>query len=365
MKTRKLAYSSIVTVFLGYMLVAGQSVFIPLFFAIFFMLMLSPLCGFLERKGMGGAWSIVTVLLGVNVFLAGLAALLGNGLINVTSNASDIEGKIQSAISQIFKLTNQYFGISKNEGVNWLSENIGSAIGTPVGMIGTGLSSSTGVLANMLLMLVFTFLLLLYRKPFKSFLMLQFPKERKKEGREALQSIQEVVQEYLYGTLTVMLILGVLNSVGLWFIGLEYAFFWGFMAAVLAIIPYVGTALGGMLPFLYSLATTTNMWEPLAILGLYFVVQQLEGNFITPKIVGDSVDINPFFAILALLVGNMIWGVAGIILFLPLFAILRIVFSHIEPLKPLAVVMGSDVYESTQELKSMDDRDHRMSQLFS
>lgn len=364
MKIRKLAYSAIVIVVLGYILIVAQSIFIPLLFSLFFTLMLSPVCRFLEKKGVGDTWSIVFTLLGINVLILGVITLLGSGLVNVASNASDINSKLQSATNNLFSLGNKYFGISKNEGIVWLSENVGSAIGTPISMIGSGLSSSTTLLANSLLTLIFTFLLLLYRKPFKSFLLLQFSKGYKEEGNEAIHSIQNVVQEYLYGTLTVMLILGVFNSIGLWLIGLEYAFFWGFMAAVLAIIPYVGTALGGMLPFLYSLATTTNTWEPFAILALYFSVQQLEGNFITPKIVGDSVDINPFFAIIALLVGNMIWGVAGIVLFLPLFAILRIIFLHVEALKPLAIIMGSEVYESTKKLKALDGEEHRISHLF-
>ena len=111
-----------------------------------------------------------------------------------------------------------------------------------------------------------------------------------------------------------MLILGVLNSFGLWLIGIDYPVFWGFLGAFLAIIPYIGTAIGGLLPFLYALATTSTLWQPMAVIGWFVLVQQIEGNLITPKVLGSSVKVNPFAAIFALFFGGYLWGIPGLIL---------------------------------------------------
>ncbi len=164
-------------------------------------------------------------------------------------------------------------------------------------------------------------------------------------------------ERYLYGMLSVMLILGTLNSIGLYVIGIKYALFWGFLGGVLAIVPYVGTLLGGLLPFAYALATTDNYWQPLSVVIFYFFIQQFEGNIITPKIVGSSVKINPLAAIFALILGAYLWGVAGAVLAIPLLAIVRIVFSHIDILKPYALLLSSDLHGKAHLFEGKFDDD--------
>jgi len=166
--------------------------------------------------------------------------------------------------------------------------------------------------------------------------------------------------------LLVILILGVLNSLGLWLIGIRYAAFWGFLAACLAIIPYIGTTLGGFLPFIYALATTGTLWQPAAVVLLYSSVQTLEGNFITPNVVGNSVSINPLAAIIFLFIGGMIWGISGLILALPFVAVLKVVMEHITPLRPVSELLSSDLYsDSDKFLEEYDEEQYRISNYFS
>lgn len=80
-------------------------------------------------------------------------------------------------------------------------------------------------------------------------------------------------------------------------------------------------------------------------MAYYLFIQQLEGNFITPKIVGDKVDINPLFAILALLFFGSFWGIAGVILALPLISIVKIILEHFDETKALSILMSSDITE--------------------
>ncbi len=364
MKIQKVAYLLITLVILIYILIIGRSILIPLTFGIFFTLMIAPVCNFLEEKGWNNTAAIITVFFTIIVILTGVSMLFGSQLITLSSDVSNITDKIESAADAILKWTQNTIGISKTEGEQIVNDQMDTIISSPFGYIQQGIASSTTVLANSFLVVIITFLLLLYRKPFRQFIIIQFSKKSREEGEAITSSIQEVVQEYLYGMLLVILILGVLNSLGLWIIGIEYALFWGFLAAMLAIIPYIGTALGGVLPFLYAIATTDTLWQPIAVVVLYGIVQQLEGNFITPKIVGSSVDLNPLFAILALILGGMIWGVAGLILFIPIFAIIKIFFSHIEPLMPVSEIMGSNVYDATAKLKKYDKEKYRMSRIF-
>src|SRR5690606_17310314 len=111
--------------------------------------------------------------------------------------------------------------------------------------------------------------------------------------------------------------LGTINSLGLYIIGIEHAMLFGFFAAFLNIIPYIGTTIGGSLPVLYALLNYDELWRPIAVLIFYQLVQTVEGNFITPKIVGSKVSINPFIAIVVLIIGGFYWGIAGMVLSIP------------------------------------------------
>lgn len=152
--------------------------------------------------------------------------------------------------------------------------------------------------------------------------------------------IQSVVQNYIVGLATVIAIIGILNSIGLFALGIKYALFFGLFGALLNVVPYVGVLLGGLLPTVYALITKDSVWYPIGVIGIYWIVQILEANFITPNIVGSKVSLNPFAAIVAILVGEQVWGIAGMILAIPLLAICKVIFDIIEPLKPIGFVLG-------------------------
>jgi predicted PurR-regulated permease PerM len=205
--------------------------------------------------------------------------------------------------------------------------------------------------------MLLVFFLLWYKGNFNNFLLHQATKNQRPELKNILQKIQVTLQKYLYGLLFVILILAVLNSVGLLIIGIDYAIFWGILAAFLAVIPYIGTTLGGTLPFLYALATADNWWQPLAVAGMYVVIQTLEGNIITPNIVGNSVSINPLIALLAILLGGFVWGISGIILAIPAIAIVKIILEHNNKTKTIAFLMSNKVHTKNENFWEEIDED--------
>jgi predicted PurR-regulated permease PerM len=116
---------------------------------------------------------------------------------------------------------------------------------------------------------------------------------------------------------------------------------------------------------MYSIATATVWWQPLAVVALYFSVQQIEGNLITPYVVGSNVKINPLIAIISLLIGGVIWGVAGIVLAIPMAAIFKLIFDHVDSLKPVGALMSNDLHKKDDQfLQDWDDDKYRISGLF-
>ncbi len=163
----------------------------------------------------------------------------------------------------------------------------------------------------------------------------------------------------------VIVILGLLIGSGLWFIGVPYPYFWGFLAGFLEIIPYVGTTVGVILPITYILMVSDTLWQPVAVLVWYIMVQQLEGNVISPNVMGSSIKVNPLFIIMGLFLGGVMWGVSGMILALPILAISKEVFRSFEVLAPLSYLMEDGLSrKSNVFLEEFDKNENRLLGLF-
>lgn len=354
---QKLAYLLIVVCLTTYILIIGKNILVPFVFAGIFAFMLKPICEkfeyYISNRPSAIILSFVVGLLPMII----LISLFSLQFIDVFQNMDSITDKLQGGFNNILNTISTQFGISKKESEAMISENTSSIVQAPLSYLGATLSLSSNFLINFFLTIIYTFLILLYRSSLKQFYLIQFGNNNKEDAEEVLNKIQGVIQKYLYGLGLVIIILSVLNSIGLFLIGIEYAIFWGCLAAFLAIIPYVGTALGGLLPFLYAFATTDNYWQPLSVIALFTFVQVIEGNLITPKVVGSSIKINPLAAILSLLIGGSIWGTAGLVLALPIIAIFRIIFSQIDFLKPVAFLLGDEIYQKDEVFEKKFDKE--------
>lgn len=191
---------------------------------------------------------------------------------------------------------------------------------------------------GIIIILVYVFLMLLYRHIFINFIQKISPD--KQEAETVSREVAKVSKDYLAGRLIVIGIVAVINSVALTLIGIKHGIFFGVLAALLDLIPYIGIIIGAGLPLIMSLINHEKLWPFFAVLGLFVFVQLLENYFLTPKIVGSKVRLNPLFTLMAVLVGGYLWGVAGMILFIPFLGMLKVVFDHIKPLHPYGYLIG-------------------------
>jgi predicted PurR-regulated permease PerM len=271
---------------------------------------------------------------------------------NVLSNLSNISGRLQQGTDNLFLWLSQYFQISVEDSQNFLKENISGIVASPISVIQSTFSSFGIILLNIVLIILFMFFLLSYRIALKNFMLMQFEPMQRTGVAAVMVEIQKMLRQYLNGLLSVMIILAVLNSLGLWIIGVEYPILWASLAAFLTIIPYIGTTLGGGLPFFYALATAESWHQPAAVIMMYVTVQQIEGNLITPYVVGSRVRINPLIAIIAILLMNELWGVSGIVLAIPVAATIKIIFDRIAPLKAVGTLMSSNIIKDQDKFLS-------------
>ena len=161
--------------------------------------------------------------------------------------------------------------------------------------------------------------------------------------------IENVVKGYISGLLLVTIIVAVLNSVGLLVLGIDHAIFFGILSGLLTIIPYIGIFIGAFLPVVMALLTKDSLWYPAGVIIVFSVVQFLEGNFITPRITGSKVSVNALAAIVALLIGGKIMGIAGMILAVPALGIIKILLSHTTHLKHFVILIEDSPIEKVED----------------
>lgn len=323
----------------------GKSFLVPFCFALLLAFILVPLVRWLERKGVPTVLSIVLVFLGVVGAVFGISYFFGSQIANLISDFNNFRENFVQLLSQGIKKFNATFTeippidveFVRDKVVNFF-ENSGGSI------LSSTFTQTSSFLANFFLVPVYVFLLLLYRKGIKKGIMFFFPTEQRPKVETILYEVQGVGKNYIVGLFTVMIILAIVNSIMLLIIGVDYAIMFGCLAGLLIIIPYIGTYLGAALPILYALVTM-DLTHAIMILIGFIIVQTIEGNFLTPKIVGSNTNVNALTAFVALIAGGYLWGIAGMVLSIPFIAMLKKIFRHIAGLQPLALLMGEELYD--------------------
>lgn len=361
----RLASFLIVITLLVYLLIIGKFFLQPICFGIFFMFIMKPLCDKFEELVKYRVLAIILSFIITIIPIGGIIWVFWIQAASIFRNLDSLGQRLQVALTDAVNYVSQYIPISREEIIQQITDNINTIINSSITIITTGLNSSTYIIATILLALLYTFFLLYYRSSIKEFIIVQSESFRQSKTRETLGEIQEVIMKYCYGMLIVIGILAVLNSTGLYIIGISYPIFWGLLAACLAIIPFIGTTIGGFLPFIYAIATTGTIWQPVAVVIMYATIQQIEGNFITPNVVGSSIKINPMVAIMAMILGGSLWGLSGLILALPATAIVRLLMDKIAPLKTVSLLMSSGLAHRASEFREKYNKDeYRIPSMF-
>lgn len=320
----------------------GKFILMPLAFSAFIAMMLNPIIRKFESWRMGRAASIIILLTLLVVLLSGVLTLFTTQFVQFADRIPEVTEKLKSLSANGLTFLEETVEISEEQQTEYIQKGVDKLIDSSGNFFSSILTLTTDAFKVFGLLPIFIFFMLYYKEMYLVFFkkVLQ-NKSSHSEVEDLIERVQEVTQNYLVGLLSVIGILAILNTTGLFIIGLEHAIFFGVFASLLAVIPYIGIIIGALPPLLFALLLGDSLLTPVFVVIVFAVVQFLEGNFISPKIVGSKVSINPFVAIIALIVGGEIWGVAGMILFVPLIGILRVIFSEIQDLKPYGYLLGN------------------------
>jgi predicted PurR-regulated permease PerM len=337
----RLAILLFISYALIYGVIAARNFLFPLAFATLLTYLLLPLVTFLEKKGMHRILSSLVCILLALAVLAGIAYIFYSRLSSMFDNIDAIKEQFDKNIEQFQNNLSSFLGISERAIELFISNQVDQFIAGTDGSIQRTFTATTGTLLRILLLPVFTFLFLFYRTKIAYFILKIVPPQGKFTTITILREISTVAGKYMGGVSIVVLILCVLNSTGLIIIGVQYAILLGIVSAFFNFIPYFGTLMGGAVPFLFVLLTSSNpMYYGIRVAFLFMLVQFTENYILTPNIVGGNVKISPMFVILGLIVGATVWGIPGMLVIVPFLAIVKIIFSHIPSKKPYAFLLG-------------------------
>jgi predicted PurR-regulated permease PerM len=334
------AFSLVILVIVVYALYILKDIFIPFIIAGLLSFLLFPITHFLEKYRFPRPLAILVAIIISMSLMGSIIYFSYTQIIQLESLIPMIEKKGTVWITSIERLLRRNLHINQNQLVAESQKYMTEVLKNSTKLIGQTLSTTSGFLINLSLLPLYIFLFLLYRDFLKTFVYKLMRDSSKHTISNTINKINGVVRSYIVGLLLVILIVGILNTAALYFLEIEHALFFGFFASFLVLIPYIGIAIGSALPILVALITKDSYWYSAGVAASFFVIQFLEGNFITPIIVGNKVSINSLAAIIALLLFGNLWGISGLVLALPLTAIIKVIFDSSDSLKAWGFLLG-------------------------
>ncbi len=361
MEVKLPTYAKLVIILLGivltvFIMIEAKSVLVPLLISGLLAVLISPLTSWLERHKIPKALASILSLVALLGFLAGLVYLLYNQLIGFADDLGALEAKVTELLNNFNDFINSHVEGVVPISVGSLKDNVFSYLKGNVASITQGAIATASSFTMLFILPIYIFLFLYFRHFLVEFLMMAFADKHKDKVKNATGKIKKVVQNYIVGMFMVIIILAVLNSIALFSLGIKHALLFAIFAAMLNVIPYVGPLIGSTLPILFALLTKDSLWYPFGVFLAFYFIQLAESNFFTPRIVGGKVSMNPFMTIVALFMGNFIWGLMGMILFIPGMAVLKVIFDEIPGMEPYGFLLG-DTKASAEKKETRTLRD--------
>lgn len=347
----KLSAILINLVLLLYIAIVGKTILLPLILGLLIALLLVPITRFQERKMRFPR--IISSLVSPILFTLGVLLVvffIGTQIVNFKNDWGLIQDKMINLFHQIQNFIYTNFGVSEQEQLQYINSNIESIVKKGSTILQTALNSLTAGLATAAFVFLSIFFFLLYRSHLVKFAIWCFPPREKIKVNLVINEISSVVKQYIFGLMIQTLIVSALMFIAYSIIGINHALLFAVLCGVLNLIPYVGIFTATLLAAVITYATGTPI-QALWVIISVVIVNSIDGNIITPKIIGSKVSLNSFVVLFGILIAESVWGLAGMFLAIPLMAIMKIIFDNVEGMRPFGFLLGEDT-ESTPKYDS-------------
>ena len=333
----------------------ARDIFIPLIFGLLVAILLYPLNKFFERKlrfGKLGA-AILSVVLFMSVFVM-FVYFLALQLIGFSSDFPQLKKRFQQMFDGLQNWLSYTLHITSKQQSEYMNKSTNSFLETTAHSVSNVFLSVTGVLLLLIFVFIFSFFILYHRKLLMRFVLHLFSVGNREKVNEVVMETKSMINAYVLGLVIEMILISIVNCTMFLIMGIQYALLLGVMAAVLNIIPYLGIYTSIVICMLVTFANSTGNMALVAGGGL-FVVHLIDANILFPRIVGGRVKMNPFITIIAVIMGEFLWGIPGMFLFIPIAGIMKLVCERVEGLQAWAILIGVDDQEKPKKKIKVQD----------
>ncbi len=329
------AYFLTIIVFGSIILIEGSFILVPLVWGVFFAFALNPISSWLERKRIPRGFAIFLTILMVGFIATGIFYFLLNQIVGLIKEIPEIGDNLEAKLSRYLEDLSLLIGKDLGNPVEEYSlfsfENINQTL------LETGKSLTLAGIVPL-----YIFLLIYYKDFFVEFL-IRLSSNNKDQILIWAQDSGIVIQSYLAGIIRVTGIVAILAGIFFYLLGIKYFILFAVFIAILNLIPYVGVFISSFFVILYVFLTTDSLLYPILTFAVLWGIQLFENNIITPLVVGSKVRVNALAVILAILLGGWLWGISGMVLFIPLVGVLKITLERSQSLSSFAYLLGDEI----------------------
>jgi putative permease len=352
---QKLASVLVSLIAIGYLVILGKEILSPLIFSCLFSILLLPLASFMEkrfgfRRGLASILAILILL----AFVSTIIYFVGMQIGGLADDWPQFKIQLNSSLANIQHWIAVKFHINSYKQLTFLKSAASKALDSGTTVLGSTIIS----LSSFVLFLVFTFIytlfLLSYRRLIMNFLISVFLEENSTVVYDIVEKVQQILRKYIIGLFIEMCVVSVVVCIAFWALGIKYAALLAIITGLLNIIPYIGIFASMLISFLITFATGASAGKLFLVVITLVITHLVDSNLLLPGIVGSKVKINPLITVLGVVLGEMIWGVSGMFLSIPVIAVLKIIFDRIDSLKPWGILLGEE--EKTARTKTIQQK---------
>lgn len=320
----------------------AQAILFPITLALIFFFLLSPLVRALMRLRVPESVAAGCVVVAASLLIGGIGYLFitpaANWIVNVPHTLQDARRKLEFLVEPMKVIDRASEEVSA---ITAPDKGVIRVAIEPPALTNDVLNVTVSFVAGAGITIVLTYLLLAVgRRTSQTLASLMHTDEDQKQFLELLRDVEHGVSHYLTTITAINIVLGLVIGATLYILGFPDPLILGIMAATLNYIPFVGCLIGTVVTFLIGVVNVEPTFYALAGPACYFAINTLEGNVITPMILGQSMKLNPAVVFLCIVFWGWIWGIGGVLIAVPLLGIVKIVCDHLERSKPVSRVLA-------------------------
>ncbi|MEL7271863.1 MAG: AI-2E family transporter [Pseudomonadota bacterium] len=323
----------------------GKSLFLPLAFAVVLALVISPIIKFGQRLKIPAVVSATLIMLTVACLLVGSAMTLATPFSNLVASAPSVASELKFKLRDVVRPMEEIDRIEENvdELAGDGSQKPQQVVVKQPGLVARAADNVASIAASVLLTLVLAFFLAISRDMFFRKVVRVLPRlSDKKKALAAATDVERDVSRYLLTVTVINSCLGLAVGISFWVLDMPNALLWGVLAALLNFLPYIGALIGILASACVAIITFPTLAAALAVPGVYVLITALEGQFITPTILGRRFSLNTVVILIAISFWGFIWGAAGVIIAVPMLIILKVLCERVAGLAALGEFISGD-----------------------